>query len=113
MAGNVQNILKLGAPIIVEIGRLSMAVNEVLALAPGSILEIDKRPEEELELLVNNKVVATGAAVKIGERFGIKITFVGDVRARIEAMGASSPAKTDTASDENAEALADQLLQGQ
>ncbi|RMD66184.1 MAG: flagellar motor switch protein FliN [Planctomycetota bacterium] len=116
MMGDLQTILKIEAPIIVEIGRLKMSLGDVLALAPGSLIELDKRPEEELELLVNNKMIATGHAVKIGERFGLKIAFVGDVQERIKAMGEQSAEDAGAgggSGDDDAEALADKMLQGQ
>jgi hypothetical protein len=37
-------------------------------------------------MLVNNKTVGTGIAVKIGENFGLQISYIGDVRARLEAL---------------------------
>ena len=57
------------------------------ALAPGAILELPKLADEELEVLVNNKPIGLGTAVKVGENFGIRITYVGDLRHRINALG--------------------------
>lgn len=111
MPSDLRAILKLEAPIIVEIGRLTMPLGEVLSFGPGSLIEIDKRPEDELEVLVNNKVIASGFAVKLGERFGVRIAFVGNVRERIRAMGARSSLDVDASDpDAEAEALADKML---
>ncbi len=74
-------------PVIVLLGSRSMRLGDVTALAAGAIIEIPKNAEDELELCVNNKVVGLGKAVKVGENFGIRITFIGDVRKRIEALG--------------------------
>ena len=38
-------------------------------------------------LLVNNKPIGSGNAVKVGENFGIRINFIGDLKDRILAMG--------------------------
>lgn len=67
-------ILSLDVPLIVEIGRRHMAFEDVLALQPGAILELDKNAEARLEVLVNNKVIGQGEAVKVGENFGIRVT---------------------------------------
>lgn len=89
MAADLKRVLKLEAPIIVLLGERQMTVKQVVALAPGAIIELPKGIEEELEMRVNNKPVGTGVAVKVGENFGIKLMYLGDVRARIAALGPS------------------------
>lgn len=64
-----------------------MAMSEVLSLVPGAIIELPKSSDEELDLLVNNKQIGVGTAVKVVENFGIRISFIGDLKQRIEAMG--------------------------
>lgn len=87
MATDLDLIRKLEVPIIVQLGRKTMPLAEVMAFIPGAIIELPKRAEDELELMVNNRPIGTGVAVKVGENFGLQIEFVGDVRTRIEAMG--------------------------
>ena len=87
MPTDVQTILRLAVPVIVEIGRRSMSLENVLALGPGAIIELPKPADDMLELLVNNKPVAQGTAVKVGENFGIRVESVGTARQRIEALG--------------------------
>lgn len=84
----VDAILQLEVPFIVRLGERAMSLGDVLALAPGAIVELDKTADEELEVLVNNKQIGAGTAVKVGENFGVRITFIGDVRERIVALGA-------------------------
>ena len=86
MPTDVQTILKLSVPVIVEIGRRHMSLDNVLELAPGAIIELPKSADEKLDLLVNNKPIACGTAVKVGENFGIRVESTGTARQRIEAM---------------------------
>lgn len=86
MPTDVSTILKLRVPVIVQIGCRRMSLDDVLALGPGAILELNKPADEELTLQVNNKPVGVGKAVKVGENFGIRIEKVGSARQRIEAM---------------------------
>jgi len=79
-------VLKLEVPVIVEIGRTRLTTRAVMKLAPGQIIELPKSSDDELEMLVNNKTIGTGIAVKIGENFGLQISYIGDVRARLEAL---------------------------
>lgn len=87
MADRVETILALDLPLIVEIGRRRMSVDDVVALGPGAILELNKSADDELEVLVNNKHIGKGNAVKVGENFGVRISQIGTARERIEAMG--------------------------
>ena len=79
--------LRLEVPVIVRLGERIMALREVIGLAPGAIIELPKNAEAELDLLVNNKQIGTGTAVKVGENFGLRISYIGDVRSRIAALG--------------------------
>jgi len=89
MAGqnpDIQTILKISVPVIVEIGQAQKTLDQVLNLAPGSLIELDKHADDELELLVNNKPIGSGIAVKVGENFGIKISQTGSARDILQAM---------------------------
>lgn len=110
MASDVTAIMSIEMPIIVLLGERSMKLSEVLTLAPGAIIEIPKRADDELTLQVNNKPVGSGFAVKVGENFGIRLSYIGDLKDRIEAMGNSSKAAAD---EPDADALAEAMLAGQ
>jgi flagellar motor switch protein FliN len=87
MTTDLKTILKLRVPVIVRVGQRHMPMDDVLALGPGAILEMDKPADEELDLLINNKAIGSGTAVKVGENFGIRITAIGSHRERVEALG--------------------------
>ena len=86
MPANLTTILKIEVPVIVQIGSRQMPAQKVMALAPGAILELEKLADEELEILVNDKAVGLGRAVKVGENFGIRVCSIGDARQRIAAL---------------------------
>jgi flagellar motor switch protein FliN/FliY len=94
VASDVRAILALEVPVIVRVGERVLTLGEVISLVPGAIIELAKHAEDELDLLVNNKQIGTGTAVKVGENFGLRISFIGDVRQRIAALG-QSPAAAD------------------
>jgi flagellar motor switch protein FliN/FliY len=87
MPSEVNTILRLKVPVIVQIGNRRIPMDDILALGPGAILELNKSADDELDLLVNNKRVGAGAAVKVGENFGIRITNIGSAQQRIAALG--------------------------
>lgn len=91
MPADVKSIMGLEVPLIVVIGSRDMAVKDVMNLAPGAILELPKPADDDLEILVNNKPIGMGTAVKVGENFGVKVTYVGDLSDRIAALGGQTP----------------------
>lgn len=88
MSSDLKAILGLEVPLIVLLGERHMKLREITSLIPGAIIELPKLADEELEVLVNNKPVGTGLPVKVGENFGVKIAYIGDLRERIRALGA-------------------------
>ena len=84
--------MRLEVPVIVRLGERGMSLKDVLDLAPGAIIELPKGAEDELDLMINNKQIGTGSAVKVGENFGIRINYLGDIRERIAALGAPAEA---------------------
>ena len=87
MPTGLKTLLSLEVPVIVQIAERVMTVNEVTSIAPGAIIELSKPADALLDIRVNNKVIGTGTAVKVGENYGIKVSYVGDVAQRITAMG--------------------------
>src|SRR5580700_2163787 len=83
----LNRILRLQVPLIVRLAERKMTCSEVMRLGTGAIIEFFKGSERPLELLVNNKVVALGEAVKVGENFGLRIRQIGDARQIVEALG--------------------------
>ena len=117
MGKKLDAILKLEVPLIVRVGRRTMRLKEITDLTPGRILELNKPADDELDLLVNNVPIGQGQAVKVGENFGVSISYIGDIRARIEALGgapvvAKMPAAEESIDDDEAAALAEQFLAG-
>jgi flagellar motor switch protein FliN len=86
---DVQRLLAIEVPVIVQLGTRRMTVGEVMRFAVGAIIEFSKSAEEELELLVSNKPIGKGHAVKVGENFGIKLTRIGSVKEMIRKLGAT------------------------
>lgn len=87
MSAKLDQILSLEVPIIVRLGEKRMPLGDILAMTPGAIIELPKSAEDELDLLVNNKPIGSGTAVKVGENFGLRLSFVGDVSERVRALG--------------------------
>ena len=62
--------------ISVEVGRTSLKSRDLMRLAQGSVVELDRLAGEPLDLMVNNTPVAQGEVVLVNDRYGVKLTSV-------------------------------------
>lgn len=83
----LQRILHLSVPVTVTLAERHMSIDTILTLTVGSIIEFDVSFEADLVLNVADRPVGRGQAVKVGENFGIRLTGIGSVHERIDAMG--------------------------
>ena len=67
-----------------EVGRARMAVRDLLQLAPGAIVELDRAASEPLDVLVNGVRIARGEVVVVNDKFGIRLTDVVSATERME-----------------------------
>jgi flagellar motor switch protein FliN len=73
---SIELLLGVNLQVTVEIGRARLPIRDVLSLAPGSIVELDKLAGEKVDVLVNGHQIATGEVVVVDENFGVRITEV-------------------------------------
>jgi len=71
-----QSLLKVKVPVHVELATKKEKIGEVVELAPGSIIKFEKSCEDMLHLYVGDQIVAEGEAVKIGDKFGFRVSSI-------------------------------------
>ncbi|MFQ5504310.1 MAG: flagellar motor switch protein FliN [Planctomycetota bacterium] len=86
---NLDLLLDVPIPVTVEVGRAELTLDEILDLAPGSIVSLDKRAEEPVDLRVNGKLVARGEVVMVDDCYGLRVTQIIDTSGRIESLRAA------------------------
>lgn len=91
----ISRILGISVPVSVALAQRELSIESILAIAPGTILEFDVPSSSELTLYVGNQPVGRGEAVKVGENFGLRLTRIGTVRDRIDAMSSNDPQSAD------------------
>jgi flagellar motor switch protein FliN/FliY len=67
-------ISSIETEVSVVLGRARLPIRDLLALGPGSILELDRKPNEPVEILVNGTLIARGEVVVVDEDFGVRIS---------------------------------------
>ncbi len=85
--GELKRILRLEVPVIVKLAERKLPLAETLRLGVGSIIEFEKANDEPLQMMINNKTIAFGEAVKVGENFGLRIKQIGDIKTLVAALG--------------------------
>ncbi len=71
---NIDLIMDVPLEVTVELGRTKKSIKEILEIAPGTIIELDKLAGEPVDVIVNGKLVAKGEVVVIEENFGVRVT---------------------------------------
>ena len=80
-------ILDIPLDVTVELGKVKMAINELLQLGQGSIIELSRHVEEPLDIYLNNKLVARGEVVILEEKFGIRVADIVNPAERVKSLG--------------------------
>src|SRR2546421_2871381 len=68
-----RSLLRIEVPVVVTLAKTRQPVSRVLELAPGTILHFSKAFDEPLTVSVSGCDVAVGEAVKVGDKFGLRI----------------------------------------
>ena len=83
---NIDLIKDVTLPLRVRIGHKKMLLKDVLSMDIGSVIELDQLANDPLEVLVGDKVIATGEVVIVDGNFGIQIGDIGSKRERLEKL---------------------------
>ncbi|HZZ28650.1 MAG TPA: FliM/FliN family flagellar motor switch protein [Pirellulales bacterium] len=68
-----RNLLNVKVPVTVTLAAKKQPLKQILELAPGSLIQFDKSCDQTLELCVGDQCIAKGVAVKVGEKFGLRV----------------------------------------
>ncbi|QOY88857.1 FliM/FliN family flagellar motor switch protein [Paludibaculum fermentans] len=85
----VEPLLDLDLPVSVRFGKVRMPLSQALELGDGSIVELDSRVDDPVEVLVHGKVVALGQLVVVDGYYGVEVTSLagnGTARVPLEAV---------------------------
>jgi flagellar motor switch protein FliN len=87
----IDQLLDLELPVAVVLGRTRLAIRDLIKLTAGSLVELDRRAGDLVEIVVHNAVVARGEVVSIGGNYGVKIQEVISRSERIALQRSVAP----------------------
>jgi flagellar motor switch protein FliN/FliY len=73
-AADLEQVFDVPVTVSAVLGNSRMAVGDLLKLAPGAVLELDRKVGEAIDIFVNNRLVARGEVVLVDERLGVTMT---------------------------------------
>ncbi len=73
-SGNFDLLMRVPLHVTAELGGCTLTIEEILRLGAGSIVDLNRPAGGPIDLLVNDKIVARGDIVAVGENFGVRIT---------------------------------------
>ena len=73
-ASDLAPVFDVPVNISAVLGRASMSVAQLLQLSQGSVLELDRKVGEAIDVYVNNRLVARGEVVVVDDRLGVTMT---------------------------------------
>jgi flagellar motor switch protein FliN/FliY len=79
-------ILDIDLPLVVRFGHTELPLKSVTRLGPGSLIDLGRTPDEPVEILVSNQVVARGEVVIVSGSYGVRILEVVSARDRLRSM---------------------------
>ncbi|MBL4884748.1 MAG: FliM/FliN family flagellar motor switch protein [Planctomycetaceae bacterium] len=79
MVNRVRRLLPMTVTVSVRLAEKKIELSQLQNLGPGTLITFPQSCDDLLGLYVNNKLYAQGEAVKIGEKFGLKVNEVGTI----------------------------------
>lgn len=73
-AAELEAVFDVPVHVSAVLGRTRMDVGNLLRLGPGTILELDRKVGEAIDIFVNNRLVARGEVVLVKDRLGVTMT---------------------------------------
>ena len=85
-ARNYKLLADIPLRLSVEVGNTSLRLAELLELAEGSVVELDRQANDLLDILVNGTLVARGEVVTVNGRFGVRVVDVVGAETRLAGV---------------------------
>ena len=86
LGSRIDVILDIDLPVVVRFGQTQLPIRALSRLGPGSVIDLGRSPDDPVEVLVSNRVVARGEVVIVGGNYGVRILDVASQSERARSM---------------------------
>lgn len=70
---SIETINDIDVDVTLELGRAEVTIDELLQLRDGSVVPLDKRANEPIDILANGRLIARGEVIVVNDRIGVRI----------------------------------------
>jgi flagellar motor switch protein FliN/FliY len=87
----LQRVLDLKLPVAVVLGQAVWPIQEILKLTSGSLIELDRTVNDDVDLVIHGTVVARGQIVSVKGNYGVRIKRILSPENRLAMPGTTAP----------------------
>lgn len=80
---NMRMLADIPVRMSVEVGSTQLRLAEIMALAEGSVVQLDRQADELLDIMVNGTLVARGEVVTVNGRYGVRVVEIASTETRL------------------------------
>ena len=84
--GNLELLMDVELAVMLRFGSRQATLREVLDLATGAVLELDREVQEPVDLVLNGKVIARGEVVVVDGNYGMRVLEVASAQVRVNSL---------------------------
>lgn len=85
-ARNLRLLADIPVRMSVEVGSTQLRLAQVMDLAEGSVVDLDRQADELLDIMVNGTLVARGEVVTVNGRYGIRVMEIASAETRLAGL---------------------------
>ena len=82
----IEVILDIDLPVVVRFGHTELPLRALTRLGPGSVIDLGRSPDDPVDVMVSDRVIARGEVVVVGGNYGIRILDVVSPSERMRSM---------------------------
>ena len=83
---NMDFLLEVELPVSISFGKVQIPMKDVLKLTTGSIVELNRGVNEQVEVLVNHCLIARGEVVVVDGNYGVRIQQIASKQDRMRSV---------------------------
>ena len=85
-SSNLSVLMDVQLPVSIRFGETEMALEDVVKLGIGSVIELNSGIDQPVDLVVNNRTLARGEIVTVDGFYGIRITEITSAGERFKSL---------------------------
>ena len=83
---NLESLMHISLEVSVELGRVKLPLHSVVRIGRGTVLQMQKEADSQVDILANGSIFARGEVVKADGKLGVRITDIVTPGERIHAL---------------------------